>query len=79
MKSIQSMRRLQDLSQSRCFLSTLVAGLGISQLPSVESSPSLENRIIVQDIPVTFAHAIPHPGDEILEQNFFEPQDVTGE
>lgn len=73
------MRRLPDLSQSRCFFVDVGGGIGHQSIILRERFPGLENRIIVQNIPATLAHAIPHPGVEILEQNFFEPQAITGE
>ena len=41
--------------------------------------PGLENRIVVQDIQAVLANAIPHPGVEIVEQDFLEPQAITSE
>lgn len=67
------------LEPEQVFFVDVGGGIGHQSIALREKFPGLENRIIVQDIPATLAHAIPHPGVEILEQNFFEPQAITGE
>ena len=54
-------------------------GIGHQSIALREKLPDLKNRIIVQDIPATLAHAIPHSGVEFLEQDFFQLQIITGQ
>lgn len=51
-------------------------GFGHQSIALREKVPDAPGRIIVQDIPATLQHAISHPGVEIMEQDFFQPQQV---
>lgn len=71
--------KIEGLAPEQVFFVDVGGGIGHQSIALRERFPGLENRIIVQDIPATLAHAIQHPGIDILEQDFFEPQAVTGE
>ncbi|KAK6000901.1 hypothetical protein QM012_002984 [Aureobasidium pullulans] len=51
-------------------------GFGHQSIALREKVLDAPGRIILQDIPATLQHAISHPGVEIMEQDFFKPQQV---
>ncbi|KAG9696217.1 O-methyltransferase, partial [Aureobasidium melanogenum] len=51
-------------------------GFGHQSIALREKVPDAPGRIIVQDISATLQHAISHPGVEIMEQDFFQPQQI---
>lgn len=51
-------------------------GFGHQSIALRGEVPDAPGRIILQDIPATLQHAISHPGVEVMEQDFFKPQQV---
>ena len=41
--------------------------------------PNIPGRILLEDLPDTLTHALPTPGVEKLEHDFFQPQQIKGE
>lgn len=70
--------KTKGLEPEQVFFVDVGGGIGHQSIALREKYPDLKNRIIVQDIPATLAQAIPHAGVETLEQDFFEPQAITG-
>ncbi|KAK9329117.1 S-adenosyl-L-methionine-dependent methyltransferase [Lipomyces starkeyi] len=56
----------------------LGGGIGHQAIALREKLPDLPNKIVLQDIPQTLEHAIKHPGVEVVVQDFFQPQAITG-
>ena len=65
-------------SPERPILVDLGGGLGHQCIALRERFPQLKGRVILQDIPQTLAHAIPHNGVEVMVQDFFELQVIKG-
>lgn len=70
--------KVDGLKPEQPFFVDLGGGLGHQSIALREKLPDLPNRIILQDIPTTLAHAIKHPAVEIAVQDFFQPQAITG-
>jgi demethylsterigmatocystin 6-O-methyltransferase len=56
----------------------LGGGIGHQAIALWEKLPDLPNKIVLQDIPQTLEHTIKHPGVEVVVQDFFQPQAITG-
>jgi demethylsterigmatocystin 6-O-methyltransferase len=56
----------------------LGGGIGHQAIALREKLADLPNKIVLQDIPQTLEHAIKHPGVEVVVQDFFQPQAITG-
>jgi demethylsterigmatocystin 6-O-methyltransferase len=72
-------KKAEGLKLEQPFFVDLGGGLGHQSIALREKLPDMPNKIILQDIPVTLEHAIKHPGVEIIAQDFFQPQAITGE
>jgi demethylsterigmatocystin 6-O-methyltransferase len=68
----------QGLKPEQPLFVDLGGGLGHQSIALREKLPQLPNKIILQDIPATLEHAIKHPGVDIVVQDFFQPQAITG-
>lgn len=53
-------------------------GFGHQSLSVKEAFPSIEGKIVLQDLPQTLEHVPPMDGIEVMPHNFFEPQVVKG-
>lgn len=70
--------KADGLKLEQPFFVDLGGGFGHQSIALREKLPHLPNRIILQDIPTTLAHAIKHPGVEVAVQDFFQPQAIIG-
>ena len=70
--------RAEGLKPEQPFFIDLGGGIGHQAIALREKLPELPNKIILQDIPATLEHAIKHPGVEVVVQDFFQPQAITG-
>lgn len=70
--------RAEGLKPEQPFFVDLGGGIGHQAIALREKLADLPNEIILQDIPATLEHAIPHPGVKVVVQDFFQPQAVTG-
>ena len=71
--------KIKGLKREQVFFVDVGGGIGTQSIALRKKYPGLKVRVIVQDTPDTIAQAIPHPDIEILAQNIFEPQAITGE
>lgn len=61
------------------FFVDIGGGFGHQCIALREKLANTQSRIILQDIPATLEHAnLNHPGIEIMEQDFYKPQQVLG-
>lgn len=70
--------KTEGLKPEQPFFIDLGGGIGHQAIALREKLPNLSNKIILEDIPATLQHAIQHPGVEIVTQDFFQPQAITG-
>lgn len=70
--------KADDLEPEQPFFVDIGGGLGHQSIALREKVPELPNKIILQDIPATLEHAIKHPDVEVVAQDFFQPQAITG-
>jgi len=68
----------RGLSPERPLFVDIGGGLGHQCIALRERFPQLGGKVILQDIPQTLTHAIPHDKVEVMVQDFFEPQDIKG-
>lgn len=54
-------------------------GIGHQCKQFKEKYPDLPGRVILQDLPHSIAKALPTPGVENMEHDFFQPQPIKGE
>lgn len=66
------------LDPAQVFFVDVGGGIGHQSIALREKFPTPPNEIILQDIPITLAHAIPHPGVKTMVQDFFQPQEIKG-
>jgi demethylsterigmatocystin 6-O-methyltransferase len=66
------------LDPAQVFFVDVGGGIGHQSIALREKFPTTPNEIILQDIPATLAHAIPHPGVKVMVQDFFQPQEIKG-
>lgn len=70
--------KAEGLKPEQPFFIDLGGGFGHQSIALREKLPELPNKFILQDIPATLEHAIKHPGVEMVVQDFFQPQAITG-
>ena len=64
--------------QGNTVLVDIGGGFGHQCIAVKEAFPELAGKLILQDLPQTFAFVGKIEGVEVIEHNFFEPQPVKG-
>lgn len=64
---------------SRAIYVNIGGGIGHQCKQFKEKYPDLPGRVILQDLPHSIAKALPTPGVENMEHDFFQPQPIKGE
>ncbi|TQS32606.1 hypothetical protein Golomagni_07074, partial [Golovinomyces magnicellulatus] len=68
----------KDWDPTRAVYVNIGGGIGHQCAQFKQQYPDIPGRVILQDLPHSIAKALPTPGVENMEHNFFEPQPVQG-
>lgn len=76
---IQRVQGWDAKDNSRAIYVNIGGGIGHQCKQFKEKYSNLPGRVILQDLPHSIAEALPTPGVENMEHDFFQPQPITGE
>ena len=71
--------KIEGLKPEQVFFVDVGGGIGTQSIALRKKHPDPKVKVVLEDTPDTVAQAVAYPDVEILAQDLFDPQAITGE